>query len=702
MPPKKKVEKAEKADKSKGKVAAPTEAKELTPAERLIQQGIVTTYALSNKKVHRNVRDIHVSNLTVTFHGTPLVEEAELSLNYGNRYGYIGRNGCGKSTFMKVIAARSFPIPDGIDIFHLSEEIEASDMTAKEAVMSVDKERQELEREAEELNDFIAAEEGSEEAEMAIERLTQVYERLEELDSSTAEARASKILDGLGFSPAKQEKRTREFSGGWRMRIALARALFIQPTLLLLDEPTNHLDMEAVVWLEDYLSKWKKILFVVSHSQDFLNGVCTNIVHHSKRKLTYYSGNYDQFVLTRGEKEEEQEKRFKAEQDQIKHMKNYIARFGQGNAKMARQAQSKEKTLDKMLRSGLTDKVEHEKDLDFKFPDPPTLAPPVLQCNDISFGYPGCDLLYSGVDVGIDLDSRVALVGPNGAGKSTLLKILMQDLIPVGGAVRPHPHLRIAKFSQHFVDVLDLSQSPLDYFMAVWPDMTREEGRRFLGRFGISGTVQTQVMSQLSDGQKSRVVLAKMAKESPHILFLDEPTNHLDMESIDSLARAINNYSGGMVLVSHDMRLISQVAKEIWLVDNKTVSKFVGDINDFKRHLREQIKQSSGEMLKRNAVGDAIVAATPVATVPIAPVKEAAKPVENSEPQEEIDEKALLKAKKKAEKEAMAERMRIEEEERQRRREEKLKEAEDARLLLEQERKRDQELEELRQQKLVS
>jgi ATP-binding cassette subfamily F protein 2 len=174
--------------------------------------------------------------------------------------------------------------------------------------------------------------------------------------------------------------------------------------------------MEAVVWLEDYLSKWKKILFLVSHSQDFLNNVCTHIVHHNKKKLVYYSGNYDQFIKTRSEKEEEQEKRYKSEQDQIKHMKNYVARFGQGNAKMAKQAQSKEKTLDKMLRSGLTDKVEHEKDLDFKFPDPQILPPPVLQCNDIAFGYPGCEILYSGVDFGVDLDSRVALVGPNGAG----------------------------------------------------------------------------------------------------------------------------------------------------------------------------------------------------------------------------------------------------------------------------------------------
>lgn len=270
-------------------------------------------------------------------------------------------------------------------------------------------------------------------------------------------------------------------------------------------------------------------------------------------------------------------------------MKEYVARFGQGNSKMAKQAQSKEKVLEKMQRGGLTEKVEVEKALDFKFPDPGKLSPPVLQCNELAFGYPGCDVLYEGVDLGVDLESRVALVGPNGAGKSTLLKILTGDLLPLVGSIRPHAHLRISKFSQHFIDVLDLEMNPIDYFMDLWKDLTLPEARKFLGRFGVTGQVQTTKMDHLSDGQKSRVVLAKMAGEKPHILFLDEPTNHLDMESIDSLARAINDFNGGMVLVSHDMRLISQVAKEIWICDNRTVSRYCGEIHDFKMHLRRTL-----------------------------------------------------------------------------------------------------------------
>ena len=221
--------------------------------------------------------------------------------------------------------------------------------------------------------------------------------------------------------------KTKEFSGGWRMRIALARALFIQPTLLLLDEPTNHLDMEAVVWLEDYLSRWTKILFLVSHSQDFMNSVCTHMVLMSKKTLVTYGGNYDSYVQTKKELDEEQMKRYKWEQDEIKKMKEYVARFGHGTAKNAKQAQSKEKTLEKMMRGGLTDKVEVEKALDFNFLDPGQLSPPVLQCNDIAFGYPGCPILYQGVDFGVDLDSRVALVGPNGAGKVCVMCLCIGD-----------------------------------------------------------------------------------------------------------------------------------------------------------------------------------------------------------------------------------------------------------------------------------
>eukprot|EP00970_Alexandrium_tamarense_P008749 scaffold1693_cov263-Alexandrium_tamarense.AAC.3 len=412
-------------------------------AEQLASEGTICTFASSRKGVDARSRDVNVQNFTLQHKGFVMLDGTAIVLNHGNRYGLIGRNGCGKSTLMKALGVRAIPIPSGIDIFHLKEEVEPSgEMTALDAVMSVDEERARLEQEVEDLNMALtaltdAAESGNdgpsmegdeddkltldEKQEILMDLLTSTYERLDALDADTAETRARSILQGLGFTHAMQSKFTKDFSGGWRMRVSLARALFIQPTLLLLDEPTNHLDMEAVIWLEDYLSKWDKILLLISHSQDFLNNVTTHTIHFTnKRKLEYYDGNYDQFVKTKSELEENQMKQYNWEQDQIKSMKEYIARFGHGTSKNAKQAQSKQKVLDKMVRGGLVTKPEVEKPMNFKFPDPGHLPPPVLAFHDVSFGYPNCEPLYTNVNFGVDLDSRVALVGPNGAGKVSL------------------------------------------------------------------------------------------------------------------------------------------------------------------------------------------------------------------------------------------------------------------------------------------
>jgi len=591
-------------------------------ADKLAARGTICTYSMSKKGVDGRSRDINIQNVTLQHKGVLLLDGTQVVLNHGNRYGLIGRNGCGKSTLLEALGARALPFPEGIDLYYLKEEIEASDsITALEAVMSVDEEREKLENEAEKLNSLVAILADTENAESAenedgmsleqqqeevIELLNIVYERLEDLDASTAEMRARTILKGLGFTHEMQSKFTKDFSGGWRMRVSLARALFIQPTLLLLDEPTNHLDMEAVIWLEDYLSKWKRILLMISHSQDFMNSVCTNMIHFKNTsRLEYYDGNYDQFVRTKTEKEENQWKQYKYEQDQIKSMKEFIARFGHGTAKNAKQAQSREKLLEKMVRAGLAEKPEEEKPLNFKFADPGQLPPPVLAFHDVSFAYPNCEPLYDNVNLAIDLDSRIALVGPNGAGKTTLVKLMASELIPTLGDIRPHGHLKLGRFTQHFIDVLNLEQTPLEFFTEKYPNDARELVRGYLGRFGVSGKMQVQKMGELSDGQKSRVVFAKLNRDTPHILLLDEPTNHLDMESIDALATAVNKFEGGMILVSHDMRLISQVAKEIWICDHKTVAKYHGDIDTFKLDMRDQMGIGSK---KESLRGDASVA----------------------------------------------------------------------------------------------
>jgi len=305
-----------------------------------------------------------------------------------------------------------------------------------------------------------------------------------------------------------------------------------------------------------------------------------------KKQLNYYSGNYDQYVQTRAELEENQMKRYKWEQEQISHMKEYIARFGHGSAKLARQAQSKEKTLDKMVRSGLTEKVEMDRVVRLKFENVGKLPPPVLQFQQVTFGYNKDKILYKDVDLGVDLDSRVAIVGPNGTGKSTLLKLMVGTLEPLDGMVKRHNHLRIGQYHQHLTELLDPEVNPLEYMMREYKDIPVEKMRSVVGRFGITGQAQTLPIKHLSDGLKSRVVFAWLAQRTPHMLLLDEPTNHLDIETIDSLARAINEWDGGLVLVSHDFRLISQVCHEIWEVADCTVKKWQGDIVSYKQHLR--------------------------------------------------------------------------------------------------------------------
>uniref|UniRef100_A0A7S4V4N2 ABC transporter domain-containing protein n=2 Tax=Ditylum brightwellii TaxID=49249 RepID=A0A7S4V4N2_9STRA len=558
----------------------------------LSKNDIVVTYEANSTKMHANTRDINVSGVTVSFHGKHLVEETDLVINYGNRYGFIGPNGSGKSTVMKAIAARAIPIPDAIDIYFLDAEYEATDTkTALQAVFEVQDEVKELESKAEQLNNAMGDAGDDEELQTSIQsQLEGVYERLEAMDVNTAEARASTILHGLGFTTKMQHQKTREFSGGWRMRIALARALFLRPEFLLLDEPTNHLDMEAVFWLEEYLSKWDKILFFVCHSQDFMNNVCTNIVRLDPtfKKLRYYSGNYDTYVQTRRDQDMVQMRQYEAEQRDIAEIKDFIARFGHGTVKMVRQAQAREKLLQKKLEAGLTEKPEEYKMWDWTFPDAGQLPVPVLAIERLTFKYPGGDPLYDNVDFGIDLQTRVALVGPNGAGKTTLFKLIDGDLIPTKGAIKRNSHLKISRFTQHFEEKLDLTMTPLDYFkQKLMPKETLEKIRSLLGRYGCSGDMQSQIMGQLSAGQKARIVFAIIAWERPHLLLLDEPTNPLDMESIDALARCINSFKGGVIMISHDMRLISQCAEEIYICDHKKVTKYRGDIMDFKLHTQK-------------------------------------------------------------------------------------------------------------------
>ncbi|ORZ22276.1 P-loop containing nucleoside triphosphate hydrolase protein [Absidia repens] len=522
-------------------------------------------------------RDLRIESFSLNYHGRVLIDNAVIELNFGRRYGLIGNNGSGKSTFLASLADRDLEIPDHIDTYLLNQEVDPSDMNAVEVVTrSALKEVARLEKQVE---DILGEEDGADNP-----LLDDIYERIEEMDPSTFEARACSLLSGLGFSSSQMQKKTSDLSGGWRMRVSLARALFIKPTLLLLDEPTNHLDLEACVWLEEYLKTYNRILVIVSHSQDFLNGVCTNMMHLThKRKLVYYGGNYDTFVKTKEENDINQNKAFAKQQEEIAHIKKFIASAGT-YANLVRQAKSKQKIIDKMEAAGLIE----------NFTNVVKLPPPVLAFQDVCFSYQGDmdKLLYKGVNLAVDMDSRVALVGPNGAGKSTLLKLMSGELVATDGRVQRHTSLKLGKYSQHSADQLEMNLSPIDYMRKKFSHESTEVDywRRQVGRYGISGRHQTSPIYQLSDGLKSRLVFAELAVLHPHIILLDEPTNHLDMESIDSLAHAINRFTGGVVLVSHDFRLISQVAQEIWQCNQGLVTPFTGSIENYKESLRKKVK----------------------------------------------------------------------------------------------------------------
>lgn len=528
--------------------------------------------------------DVKMSSVSLLFHGKVMIQDSHLELNYGRRYGLVGENGCGKSTFLKAIAAREYPIPEAIDIYLLDEPAEPTEYSALEYVVREGK--AELARLEKEVEDIIV-EQGPDS-----EMLDPLYERLDDMDASTFESRAAVMLTGLGFNKETIKKKTKDMSGGWRMRVALAKALFIKPTLLLLDDPTAHLDLEACVWLEEYLKRFDRTLIIISHSQDFLNGVCTNILEMRSKILTMYSGNYDIYIKTREELETNQMKQFKKQQDEIAHIKKFIAHAGT-YANLVRQAKSRQKILDKMEADGLIQAVEEDRVFHFRFPDIEKLPPPVLSFDDISFSYDGNSEhnLYENLTFGVDMDSRIALVGPNGVGKSTLLKLMVGKLMPQTGRVSKHTHIKLGVYSQHSADQLDLTMSAVDFVRFKHSEISQDPQywRGQLGRYGLTGEAQTAKMGTLSEGQKSRVVFALLAMDAPNILLLDEPTNGLDIPTIDSLAEAINAYTGGVVVVSHDFRLINKVAKEILVVEDKTVTKWEGTILDYKKKLAKNV-----------------------------------------------------------------------------------------------------------------
>ncbi|EGR46854.1 hypothetical protein MKX07_003429 [Trichoderma sp. CBMAI-0711] len=545
-------------------------------------------------------KDIKLDNIDVSIGANRILTDTTLTLAYGHRYGLVGNNGVGKSTLLRALSRREVPIPTHISILHVEQEITGDDTPALQAVLDADVWRKVLLREQEDLTARLAdleaqraplADTSADAARLDLEKETldtklgDVQAKLAEMESDKAESRAASILAGLGFSPERQQYATKTFSGGWRMRLALARALFCEPDLLLLDEPSNMLDVPSITFLSNYLQDYPSTVLVVSHDRAFLNEVATDIIHQHSQRLDYYRGaNFESFYATREERKKVAKREYEKQMAERAHLQAFIDKF-RYNAAKSSEAQSRIKKLEKMP---VLEPPEKEYDVKFQFPEVEKLSPPIIQMSGVSFGYSADKPLLSNVDLDVQLDSRIGIVGPNGAGKTTVLKLLVGKLEPTKGLVTSHPRLRIGFFAQHHVDSLDLTMSAVSFMAKAYPGRTDEEYRRQLGAFGITGTTGLQKMAQLSGGQKSRVAFACLALTQPHILVLDEPSNHLDIEAMDALAEALNEFQGGVLMVSHDVTMLQTVCTSLWVCDGGTVEKFDGTVQQYKKKIAAQ------------------------------------------------------------------------------------------------------------------
>ncbi|XP_066246869.1 ATP-binding cassette sub-family F member 1 [Euwallacea similis] len=537
-----------------------------------------------------NAIDIKIENFSISAKGNDLFTNASLLIANGRHYGLVGPNGHGKTTLLRHIAQRAFAIPPNIDILYCEQEVVADDFSAVDTVLKADVKRNELLAEQKKLEEKFNA------GNLNIQdRLNEVYAELKAIGADSAEPRARRILAGLGFTKEMQDRATKNFSGGWRMRVSLARALYIEPTLLLLDEPTNHLDLNAVIWLDNYLQGWKKTLLIVSHDQSFLDNVCNEIIHLDTQKLHYYKGNYSMFKKMYVQKRKEMIKEYEKQEKRIKELKS------SGSSK--KQAEKKQKEALTRKQEKNRSKVQKQEEetqpqellqkpkeylVKFRFPEPPPLQPPVLGLHNVTFAYPGQKPLFVKTDFGIDMNSRVAIVGPNGVGKSTFLKLLVGELTSQEGESRMNHRLRIGRFDQHSGEHLTAEETPSEYLMRLF-DLPYEKARKQLGTFGLASHAHTIKMKDLSGGQKARVALAELCLNAPDVLILDEPTNNLDIESIDALAEAINEYTGGVIIVSHDERLIRETGCALYIIEDQTINEVDGDFDDYRKELLESL-----------------------------------------------------------------------------------------------------------------
>lgn len=505
-----------------------------------------------------------------------LLEDTSVHISDGQKIGIVGVNGSGKSTLFRVLKGELEPTSGKINfssnqkIAFVEQEFYDIDKTVLDFVLSKDKE-------------LVSARKKL--TTCSPDELPEIYDELKRLESDTAEGRVSRILSGLGFSEDDLQKKVSDFSGGWRMRLALAGALFRYSDILLLDEPTNHLDLEASIWLENYLKKYSKTLLIISHDRNLLNNICDGIIHFENKKLVSYSGNYNNFYKNYILKHENEEKLAKKQAEFKAHLQSFVDRF-RYKATKAKQAQSRLKMLDKLQDISVT---QLDKSCHFEFPQALDLPTPLVKIENGSVGYDD-NIVLNKININITPQDRIGILGKNGNGKSTLAKLIYGDLQLKKGSIHRQPKLNIGFFTQHQMEELPLDMSPFEYISSLLPQKTETEIRSILGNFGISGDVAITKIKDLSGGEKSRVVFTKLSLDKPSILILDEPTNHLDIQARDALIEALNNYNGAVLLITHDFNFLNMVVDDLWLVENHTCIPFNGTMDDYKKLLLSKDK----------------------------------------------------------------------------------------------------------------
>jgi ATP-binding cassette subfamily F protein 3 len=517
---------------------------------------------------------LHINDLTYRIEGRPIFEGATAAIPAGHKVGLVGRNGAGKTTLLRLITGELSPdggtitVPRHARIGHVAQEAPGGDDSLIDWVLAADRERARLLLEAESVREP--------------ERIAEIQLRLTDIGAHAAPARAAQILAGLGFDEQAQQRPCREFSGGWRMRVALASVLFLEPEVLLLDEPTNYLDLEGTIWLESYLKTYPHTVVIVSHDRDLLNRAVGAILHLDRGSLTLYSGGYDDFEEARRERQRLVLKLKKKQDEQRRHIEAFVTRF-KAQASKARQAQSRIKALARMqpIAAEVDDRV-----VPFTFPQPAKmLASPLLRFEDAAAGYTPDRPVLSRLNLRLDHDDRVALLGQNGNGKSTFAKLVAGRLAPLAGQVLGASRVTVGYFAQHQLDELNPLESPYDCFAELMPEATEAQRRARLGACGFGADKADTRSGNLSGGETARLLLALATFHAPHLLILDEPTNHLDVDSREALIHGLNDYSGAVLLISHDRHLIEACAERLWVVANGTVSPYDGDLGDYRSEL---------------------------------------------------------------------------------------------------------------------